>query len=86
MPFRKNGDINFYDFDSLDSGVIHAVFSRRGGVSPEPWAHSRRSVRSDESSNVPNARRSVASAGAVVNVVSLGVRWLGPAVSRWLSR
>jgi len=29
---------------------------------------------------------SVAYAGAVVNVVILGVLWLGPAVSRWLSR
>ncbi len=29
---------------------------------------------------------SVAYAGAVVNVVTLGVLWLGPVVSRWLAR
>ncbi len=38
MPFKTCGDIYYYNFESLDRGVVHAVFSRRGGVSPEPWA------------------------------------------------
>ena len=39
MPFHQPDSIRYFTFDSLDqAGVIHAVFTRRGGVSPEPWA------------------------------------------------
>lgn len=39
MPFKQSDTIRYYTFDSLeDSGVNHAVFTRRGGVSPDPWA------------------------------------------------
>jgi len=39
MPFHQSGTVRYYTFDSLDeAGVTHAVFTRRGGVSPEPWA------------------------------------------------
>ena len=39
MPFRKNGAVRFYSFDILDeAGVINAVFTRQGGLSPDPWA------------------------------------------------
>ena len=39
MPFRQVGDLRLYTLDSLNlPGVIHAVFTRRGGVSPSPWA------------------------------------------------
>jgi YfiH family protein len=39
MPFHQPDDIRFFTFDSLDqAGLVHAVFTRRGGVSPEPWA------------------------------------------------
>ncbi len=38
MPFRTRGEIDYFTFDLLDAqGVQQAVFSRRGGVSPQPW-------------------------------------------------
>lgn len=36
MPFSQNNGLRFYQFDSLP--VRHAVFTRHGGASPEPWA------------------------------------------------
>jgi len=38
MPFRTSGEVTYHVFDSLSVGVHHAVFTRLGGVSPEPWA------------------------------------------------
>lgn len=39
MPYRQNNEIRYYTFESLDEDqIVHAVFTRRGGVSPEPWA------------------------------------------------
>lgn len=39
MPFHQPDSIRYYTFDSLDPAqVIHAVFTRRGGLSPAPWA------------------------------------------------
>jgi YfiH family protein len=39
MPFHQPDAIRYYTFDSLDAaGVRHAVFTRRGGTSPPPWA------------------------------------------------
>lgn len=39
MPFYQPDSIRYYRFASLEiSGLEHAVFTRRGGVSPEPWA------------------------------------------------
>lgn len=35
MPFASNKGLRYFQFESLD--VRHAVFSRHGGVSPEPW-------------------------------------------------
>jgi YfiH family protein len=38
MPFHQSGSIRYYTFDSLDeAGCTHAIFTRQGGVSPEPW-------------------------------------------------
>jgi YfiH family protein len=38
MPFRKSKSIHYFVFDHLDSAeVTHAVFTRRGGISPKPW-------------------------------------------------
>lgn len=38
MPFHSFGPIRYYTFSTLDdTGVLHAVFTRQGGVSPEPW-------------------------------------------------
>ncbi len=39
MPFHQPDSIRYFTFDSLeDMGVTHAVITRRGGLSPEPWA------------------------------------------------
>ncbi|MCL4352111.1 MAG: peptidoglycan editing factor PgeF [Firmicutes bacterium] len=38
MPFQSNGEIRYFQFEQLGQGQIHAIFTRRGGVSPEPWA------------------------------------------------
>jgi len=38
VPFHLAGSIRYYTFNNLaDSGIIHAVFTRHGGVSPAPW-------------------------------------------------
>lgn len=38
MPFHQPDQLRYYTFDSLsESGAVHGVFTRRGGVSPEPW-------------------------------------------------
>jgi YfiH family protein len=39
MPFVQIGDLRFFTFESLNRpGLKHAAFTRRGGVSPSPWA------------------------------------------------
>jgi len=39
MPFHQVNSIRYYYFDIFDSGALtHAIFTRRGGLSPEPWA------------------------------------------------
>lgn len=39
MPFHQPDSIRYYTFDMLDeAGLTHAVFTRRGGLSPEPWS------------------------------------------------
>ena len=38
MPFTYNNRIRYYTFDLFPRDVAHAVFTRQGGVSPEPWA------------------------------------------------
>ncbi len=38
MPFVQPDLVRYYTFDSLDDeGVVHAVFTRQGGVSKPPW-------------------------------------------------
>lgn len=38
MPFRQVKSLRFYQFKSLDHPhLVQAIFTRRGGVSPEPW-------------------------------------------------
>ena len=65
MPFRTSGELCYYLFDSLESGVIHAVFARRGGVSPEPWASLNMggSVGDEKSRVLENRRRAVSALG-----------------------
>src|SRR4030042_5953092 len=39
MSFRQAGDLRLFTFETLDlPGLQHAVFTRRGGVSPAPWS------------------------------------------------
>ena len=38
MPFLLDGKIRYFQFELIGQGLIHAVFTRQGGVSPEPWA------------------------------------------------
>lgn len=36
MPFQHNNGLRYFTFANL-AGITHAVFTRRGGVSPSPW-------------------------------------------------
>ncbi len=39
MPFTEHQGLRYYTFDNLARhGVVHGVFTRRGGASPRPWA------------------------------------------------
>jgi YfiH family protein len=38
MPFQFNQEICYYRFEDLGDDLIQAVFTRRGGLSPIPWA------------------------------------------------
>ncbi len=39
MPFVDHSNLRYYTFANLvRHGVVHGVFTRRGGVSPRPWA------------------------------------------------
>ena len=37
MAFHEKNEIRYYTFDTFSNAVTHAVFTRRGGVSPAPW-------------------------------------------------
>ncbi|MBN1305334.1 MAG: peptidoglycan editing factor PgeF [Anaerolineales bacterium] len=37
MPFISEASIRYYQFNCFPDEVIHAVFTRSGGVSPAPW-------------------------------------------------
>jgi polyphenol oxidase len=38
MPFKSTGEIRYFQFEHLGEGLSQAVFTRHGGVSPDPWA------------------------------------------------
>ncbi len=40
MPFEEHDGLRWYQFDLFmdEPGLIQGVFTRRGGVSPEPWS------------------------------------------------
>lgn len=38
MPFQSKAGIRYYQFKDLGDDLIQAVFTRQGGVSPDPWA------------------------------------------------
>ena len=38
MPFQEKDSLRYFTFDALDAPeIVHAVLTRRGGVSPQPW-------------------------------------------------
>jgi YfiH family protein len=37
MPFSQHNGIRYYTFDIFPGNVAQAVFTRQGGVSPQPW-------------------------------------------------
>ena len=37
MPFQTNSGLRYYQFDLFQGNLTHALFTRAGGVSPEPW-------------------------------------------------
>ncbi len=37
MPFHEKNGLRYYSFDIFSDAVKQAVFTRRGGVSPQPW-------------------------------------------------
>lgn len=38
MPFVAKGEIKYYKFSILENeSLYHAIFTRRGGISPSPW-------------------------------------------------
>jgi YfiH family protein len=38
MTFQTQSGIRYLTFDSFPGDVIHAIFTRQGGLSPDPWA------------------------------------------------
>ncbi len=37
MPFKTHAGIRYLTFDIFPQDFIHAIFTRQGGLSPEPW-------------------------------------------------
>ena len=37
MPFDHSDELRYYQFDIFPKNVLNAVFTRHGGISPEPW-------------------------------------------------
>ena len=59
MPYHDVGTIRYLTFGSLDQErIIHAAFTRRGGVSPQPWdSLNFGSTVGDDLSNVADNKR-----------------------------
>jgi YfiH family protein len=66
MPFRQIGSLHIYQFESLASPhLVQAIFTRRGGVSPEPWRSLNvgGTVGDDRGRVLENRRRSFSAVG-----------------------
>jgi purine-nucleoside/S-methyl-5'-thioadenosine phosphorylase / adenosine deaminase len=37
MPFLQNNGVRFFQFNNFADSIVHAVFTRQGGISPAPW-------------------------------------------------
>jgi YfiH family protein len=38
MPLQSKDGIRYFQFETLGDGITQAIFTRKGGVSPAPWA------------------------------------------------
>jgi polyphenol oxidase len=38
MPFHEREGLRYFSFDTFPKTIKQAVFTRRGGISPEPWS------------------------------------------------
>ena len=38
MTFQTSGGVRYYQFGLFGGGVVQGIFTRQGGVSPEPWS------------------------------------------------
>lgn len=38
MPFHNTDGVRYLTFDNFPSEIVHAVFTREGGLSPAPWS------------------------------------------------
>jgi YfiH family protein len=78
MPFKQSNGIEYFEFANLAAAgrVTQAIFTRKGGVSPEPWASLNLGATvGDALENVQeNRKRSFAALGR--NISSLYDSWL----------
>ena len=66
MPFHQTDGVEYFTFSSLNqAGLIHAVFTRKGGVSQSPWdsLNVGSTVGDDPAHVIENRRRSFAAMG-----------------------
>lgn len=65
MPFTEAVNLRRFEFEQFknEHGILHGVFTRQGGVSPEPWSslNMATSVGDDRSRVIENRRRILAS-------------------------
>ncbi|HLF01121.1 MAG TPA: peptidoglycan editing factor PgeF [Anaerolineales bacterium] len=58
MRTHTANDITYFTFDSIPNGsLVHAVFARVGGVSPQPWASLNMSISTGDSFENARANR-----------------------------
>jgi polyphenol oxidase len=72
MPFVEDTGLRAFQFDLFrQAGLIHGIYARRGGVSPQPWASlNQGGTVGDERVNViENRRRIFASVGRQVESI-----------------
>ncbi|MBW8011452.1 MAG: peptidoglycan editing factor PgeF [Chloroflexi bacterium] len=72
MPFHQPDKLRYFTFDIFETNALtHAVFTRRGGVSPAPWAYLNVGATvGDEFSNVlENRQRSFKTVGREIETM-----------------
>jgi polyphenol oxidase len=72
MSFTRVGELRYYHFEQLSlPGLVHALFTRQGGVSPAPWESlNLGGLSGDQKENVvENRRRLFAAVGLKVETI-----------------